>query len=335
MKICPTCGASNSDSFKFCLSCGERLDTVPSTEQPAAEVPAPVAEPSYEKASAPDYSYASYSVPTVGGCGSTLNDIMSSNSVLAAAILLTVSYVISVATLFLAKEAFSIVSQYLTQALAELYAQGLLPAPTIEGILSAYGVNASQFSGVKSISYRIDIGGLLVIIAAWITWGTARNGKTSKAGFIILKVIAIIGIVLSCIAAVALVAGSAVLAYYAFENLDAQLLAVFKTPIITAITLLAVFCVLCIIVEFSYARTYGSLSKACSGTYNGKISVVAGALLMYNGIHTIIFCFIGAAISSLLSPVFILGYASSVCSGIAYIICGYVLIKARTLLAEA
>lgn len=319
MKICPECGASNSDDYKFCMACGATLgnETVPDAEVPAA-VPVPSAPASI--------------LPT--DCGATLNEIMSGKSVLAAAILLTAAFVLSVLSVLSLGSVFSSLHSTLESLLGSLYQQGVIPFSDMNGIFEYGGIDPSAITANFNVNLSVNIAGLVAPVLAWIVWGTARSKKLSSTVFVILKVLGIIALVFIGIFVVAVAVAAAVL-FANIGQLAADPTFAIIRGFITGI-LVAVFAMLAFAfaAQLGCVNTLGSISKALKAPYNGKISVLAAAVYMCSGVSSVLFSILGAGICFGVSPLLILSPLGSICTGVANIIIGYVIIKTKTLLAK-
>lgn len=296
--FCSDCGTENREDTKFCVNCGNCLKPQ-------------------------NTNYYENNIQPVSPAVGTIKRLASSQLFLAAVILFSAAILFSIAYAVTAR----------TTIIQMLYSLG-----------RELNLGADYYALIQSIPLRGEIlysalsGQIFAILTAaglWMIYASAKDKSTigvKTAGFTMIKVVNIIGIVIMSIAAVVVIV-AAVVAFAATSYYFAAYDSYYQDEYISvalAVLLIMVFAVI-IGVAFSivfYARVLATINSAKrtieTGVSSGKASGFVGVMCYIIGIIV--------ALNSVSAIAFlgVFGVLSTLCDAAALIIFGIILFKYRS-----
>lgn len=307
---CTNCGKRNADDAAFCFNCGEPLR--------AAEHSVPDrVEPMMSSISESGYSYGEPSgSPERDGRAQRVFDviktILTSKLFLAFAVLMSVSFVASIASGFVqTNPGDNMLNEALTSLMEQFKEEGLLEVvpdiePNTDTVTSAF-----SFSNLHELAALVGI---------WLLYFDARKKDSIQElarGMSILRILALITLIVVCVifGIIVVLVLLALLSTIALAAPEATVLFSFILSILAAIAAFA------IVYAAKFYQTIKSINSTMkTGVYDGKVS-------KFVAIVTIVFACISALSS--LATLDITSVIAGVCSSAAFIILGVMLLQYR------
>lgn len=311
MKYCQNCGKQLDDNASFCIECGGNA-----MEQGGYSAPA-------------DYSDVRLLSPNT--VLNTVRECAKSKLFLVAIILYTITIVMSfVTSIYNINNTYEMMDMYTDIMGGNSFSSEIMSSPSY-GVGNIIGVIIGMVPAV------------LIAIGMWITYASAagENDRMTTAGLTIIKVVAIIYLVLMCIAAVLMVLVLALMLIF-FEAMDFdELFGIWNDYgmssgeaamaqsifiVVFAILFIMIIAVLAFSI-FYYAKIIKTVnvikSTVQTGTVTGKISVFVAVMAIIIG-----GCIGLSGLSSLLLGQFLLAI-TSILSALVQIFLGVVLFSYR------